>query len=78
MLAEDGAGRPSARLPNPAGPQAAFPRDPGGGSVTVPSAGITHIHTLLFLHVLRKVNVFIIHLLLSFYYQITIYCVATY
>lgn len=62
VLAEDGAGRPSARLPNPAGPQTAFPRDPRGGSVTVPSAGITHIHTRLFLHVLRKVSVFIIHI----------------
>lgn len=40
MLAEDGAGRLSARLPHPAGPQAAIPRDPRGGSVTVPSAGI--------------------------------------
>lgn len=51
MLAEDGAGRLSARLPHPAGPQAAFPRDPRGGSVTVPAAGIhTHRHTHLFLH----------------------------
>lgn len=40
MLAEDGAGRLSARLPHPAGPQAAFSGDPRRGSVTVPSAGI--------------------------------------
>lgn len=41
MLAEDGAGRLSARLPHPAGPQAAFPRDPRRGCVPVSPAG-TH------------------------------------
>lgn len=40
MLAQDGAGRISTRLPHPAGPQAAFSGDPRRGSVTVPSAGM--------------------------------------
>lgn len=56
LWAEDGAGRLSARLQHPAGPQTAFPRDPRGGSVTLPSAGThTYTHTHLVLHMLKKV-----------------------
>ena len=50
LLAQDGAGRLSARLSHPAGPQAAFSRDPRGGSVTVPSAGEQNAYAFLPIH----------------------------
>lgn len=54
MLAQDGAGRLSAGLPHPAGPQAAFPRNPRGGSVTVPAAGKHTIAHLFHAHAQKK------------------------
>lgn len=50
MLAEDGAGRLSARLPRPAGPQAAFSGDPRRGCVTLPPTGTVILPSNLTCH----------------------------